>query len=125
MPNKIEFKAPCGVPTVHAVRGYRAKWQCGMISMDFKHPGNAPTVRAVRGARALPHCGGRKSIDFRPPGVCAVCRVALPSSVCVLGCKGGENRNTAIGRSQKILHTVHQSAFEKPFKRQSCLSKGT
>ena len=50
MPNKIEFKAPCGVPTVHAVRGYRAKWQCGMISMDFKHPGNAPTVRAVRGA---------------------------------------------------------------------------
>ena len=50
MPNKIEFKAPCGVPTVHAVRGYRAKWQCGMISMDLKHPGNAPTVRAVRGA---------------------------------------------------------------------------
>ena len=48
MPNKIEFKAPCGVPTVHAVRGYRAKWQCGMSSMDFKHPGNAPTVRAVR-----------------------------------------------------------------------------
>ena len=94
MPNKIEFKAPCGVPTVHAVRGYRAKWQCGMISMDFKHPGNAPTVRAVRcavrGARALPHCGGRKSIDFRPPGVCAVCRVALPSSVCVPACKGGE-----------------------------------
>ena len=50
MPNDIEFKAPCGVPTVQAVRGYRGKWQCGMISMDFKHPGNAPTVRGARGA---------------------------------------------------------------------------
>ena len=29
-----------------------------------------------------PHCGARKTIDFRGPDVCAVCRVALPSRAC-------------------------------------------
>ena len=49
---------------------------------------------------ALPHCGGWKLVDFKPPGVCAVCRVALPSSVCALACKGGEDSDIPIGRSQ-------------------------
>ena len=38
----------CGAPTVYAMRGKRAKWQCEMRFMDFKPPGAAPTVRAVR-----------------------------------------------------------------------------
>ena len=62
----------------------------GFRTLDLKPPG---AVRRCDGAvrvRASLHCGATNAMDFRGPDVCALRRVALPSSVCVPACKGGE-----------------------------------